>query len=42
MKETNLNIIKALYSGNHLEKAEIERAKALVFGLNADLKTRVV
>jgi hypothetical protein len=36
----DLDIIKQLMAGNHLEKNEIERAKQLVHGLTINLKLR--
>ena len=36
----DLDIIKQLMAGNHLEPAELERAKHLVHGLNTNLASR--
>ena len=37
----DLDIIKQLMSGNHLEPAELKRAKQLVKGLQINLDSRV-
>lgn len=41
MDEKDLNIIKALYNGNHLSKDEIHRAGVLLYGLHIDLERRL-
>ena len=38
----DLQIIKQLYHGNHLENSELERAKQLIHSLNVALKQRGV
>jgi len=37
----DIDIIKQLYYGNHLEPKELERAKDIVHGLNTALKGRL-
>jgi hypothetical protein len=36
----DMQILKQLYAGNHLNNAELERAHKLVYLLNQELKTR--
>jgi len=36
----DLDIIKQLYYGNHLEDTELERAHKLMYLLNVELKSR--
>ena len=40
IKITDLEIIKALMNGNHLNDLELNRAKRLVYSLDMNLKTR--
>lgn len=37
----DIEILKALYYGNHLEPNELERALKLVYLLNVEIKQRV-
>jgi hypothetical protein len=38
MNKTDLNILEAMYFGNHLNTKEIERAKYLIFSFNQYIK----
>ena len=42
MDEKDIKILEALYSGNHLEPNELERARKLVYFLKVALKERVL
>lgn len=37
----DLDILKQLYHGNHLEKEDIARARIILHGLNINLNSRV-
>ena len=39
--ERDLQILQALYSGNHLSNYELERALKLLYMLNVELKRRI-
>ena len=39
-EETDLQIIKQLYNGNHLSDTELDRAVALMYQLNAEMQSR--
>jgi len=41
MKNKDLEILKALYFGNHLNDLEIKRAVEILHGLNIELKGRI-
>ena len=37
----NIEILKQLLNGNHLEKKELEKAKNIIHGLKMNLKSRL-
>jgi len=39
--EENLEIVKALYYGNHLEDKDLNKARHIVYGLDLALKDRL-
>ena len=39
--DKNLNIIKALYFGNHLEDVDLNKARHIIYGLDLALKDRL-